>query len=1010
MLVLTLILSPKDRQNFDVYAVNYGCTSTRLPFFMDGRDYRSTLIRVLEITANEKATYDPSRFSPDEQSWLVKVGVLDEAHQRFLEYPSLLAHLGYELYGALFPGESITKKVLNQLWQQAKQKGGLQIEFQFEASSVSQNRAADYPWELLNDGEKFLAWHQVGFCRYIAYSDLPPELPKSKKINALLISSRAFDVRQGLNELSQGESQAIKKGLELACKRGHINLVDLANISAPTFKMLQKYLTEHRGDEQPHILHFDGHGIYGRQCSRCLTIYPGIKTDTCENPICANQRLQEAQGYLVFEDDKGEPDFISAEALGSVLQNVSTGGGFDGRSRLSAVVLSACQSGMAAAGESVFNGTAQKLIEHSIPAVVAMQYSVGVEAASQFAEHFYTALGQKDSLSHAVLQSRIAMGVQGNQWYRPVLYLRWQDNEGGQLFLNSAETSLDAITSDSTQIELRRSLEAAMPEKARVGCPTEIWVKVSKDGSLGLRAELPDYTESGELIKKSDAISDEILLDFPVDPVTGVIQKSKVLVFISSPMYEIYQPEKWITVPPDEDSHTYRFLLTPTRPIKYGRVLIECFKDPDKEVSLGSLVLISEILDDQENERRKEVLSKFSIKRLILPLQSFYERTTLRSTPLESATESDQSDSEDLELLPPLHPPHTEQEYSFPQLSIIEFESAVLSFEEVTESPVPVPDVYVPVFDIIEFHFETVFLVITSEEATPEEGIGEYVIMPESKLTIYRQCKRTRGFIEVMGDGLVWDMILIPGESFLMGSPQDELGRYDSEGPQHEVTVSPFFIGRYPVTQAQWQAVADLPKVERELDVDPSHFKGEHHPVEQVSWYDAVEFCARLTYYTGREYRLPSEAEWECACRAGTVTPFHFGETITTEIANYRGTEQEFRGVIYSGAYGRGPLGEHRKETTNVDYFGIANGFGLCDMHGNVSEWCLDHWHENYEGAPTDGSAWLPGGEEDSRVLRGGSWLNLPDSCRSASRDRFSSTSRHSSVGFRVVCSAPMAL
>ncbi|HEY9660199.1 MAG TPA: hypothetical protein V6C65_17210 [Allocoleopsis sp.] len=113
MLVLTLILAPKDRQNFDVYAVNYGRTSTRLPFFEDGRDYRSTLIRVLEITANEKTPYDPSRFSPDEQSWLVKVGILDEACQGFLDYPSLLAHLGYELYCALFPSESIPTAVFD---------------------------------------------------------------------------------------------------------------------------------------------------------------------------------------------------------------------------------------------------------------------------------------------------------------------------------------------------------------------------------------------------------------------------------------------------------------------------------------------------------------------------------------------------------------------------------------------------------------------------------------------------------------------------------------------------------------------------------------------------------------------------------------------------------------------------------------------------------------------------------------------------------------------------------
>ena len=161
---------------------------------------------------------------------------------------------------------------------------------------------------------------------------------------------------------------------------------------------------------------------------------------------------------------------------------------------------------------------------------------------------------------------------------------------------------------------------------------------------------------------------------------------------------------------------------------------------------------------------------------------------------------------------------------------------------------------------------------------------------------IKKESKQSQCFRENLGNGITLEMLAIPRGTFLMGSPQDEKDSFKDERPQHEVTVSTFFMGKYPITQAQWRAVAsrtDL-KVEKDLDPDPSHFKDRggsstrlDRPVEQVNWYDAVEFCARLSKLTGREYRLPSEAEWEYACRAGTTTAFHFGETITGELANY---------------------------------------------------------------------------------------------------------------------------
>jgi formylglycine-generating enzyme required for sulfatase activity len=240
------------------------------------------------------------------------------------------------------------------------------------------------------------------------------------------------------------------------------------------------------------------------------------------------------------------------------------------------------------------------------------------------------------------------------------------------------------------------------------------------------------------------------------------------------------------------------------------------------------------------------------------------------------------------------------------------------------------------------------------------------------------------------------DMISIPGGSYMMGSPEAENDRYGNESPQHLVTVAPFYMGRYPVTQMQWQFVAGLPSIKQRLEQNPSQFKGDNRPVEQVSWYDAVEFCARLSEYTGRAYRLPSEAEWEYACRSHTKTPFWFGDTITAEMANYDASK----------IYGKGQKGECRDATTSVDCFGFVNQFGLSDMHGNIYEWCDDQWHLDYKGAPETGSSWadLVVHESSFKVLRGGAVGKPPGLCRSASRAFNAANARHSLNGFRLAC------
>ena len=154
-----------------------------------------------------------------------------------------------------------------------------------------------------------------------------------------------------------------------------------------------------------------------------------------------------------------------------------------------------------------------------------------------------------------------------------------------------------------------------------------------------------------------------------------------------------------------------------------------------------------------------------------------------------------------------------------------------------------------------------------------------------------------------------------------------------------------------------------------------------------------MEFSARLSRATGRTYRLPTEAEWEYGCRAGTTTPFAFGETITPELVNYDGLFP----------YGSAPKAMNREKTTPVGFMGVANAFGLYDMHGNVWEWCMDYWHENYNGAPTDGRSWEAGGDTRYQVLRGGSWYYLASLCRSTNRYGNSPVSRNYDLGFRVV-------
>ena len=257
----------------------------------------------------------------------------------------------------------------------------------------------------------------------------------------------------------------------------------------------------------------------------------------------------------------------------------------------------------------------------------------------------------------------------------------------------------------------------------------------------------------------------------------------------------------------------------------------------------------------------------------------------------------------------------------------------------------------------------------------------EVITVNEKGEEINRRPGQAEYFTEDLGNGITLEMVSIPGGKFLMGTGDEEIEkqvkkynseRFRTEEPQHQVTIKPFFMGKFPVTQAQWKAVAALPKISCELKSKPSYFQGGSLPVERIYWHQAKEFCARLSKHTGREYQLPSEAQWEYACRAGTTTPFHFGDIITTDLVNYDGNR----------TYRAAPKGEYRKQTTPVGSF-PPNAFGLYDMQGNVREWCVDHFSS----------------------LRTGSWDDYPRLYRYGTiNERIAFFVCNNNTGFRVVC------
>jgi formylglycine-generating enzyme required for sulfatase activity len=331
--------------------------------------------------------------------------------------------------------------------------------------------------------------------------------------------------------------------------------------------------------------------------------------------------------------------------------------------------------------------------------------------------------------------------------------------------------------------------------------------------------------------------------------------------------------------------------------------------------------------------------------------------------------------------------------------------TAIESIPVITTSaktPEPKQQLGLPPLKVIEF---------TSVKL--DSSTGRIIDEPKPTAETFTEANFTQGdsFTENLGKGIKLDMVYIPAGEFWMGSSdekfseflvqaqqdlkwnkkqtEDFLKVYD-ERPRHLVRITAGYMSKYQITQSQYKLLmnGDNPSTFSEL---------KNLPVDSVSWDDAIAFCNKLGKKTEKKYTLPSEAQWEYACRARSETPFNFGEIISPSMANYNCNYK----------YGADSTGKYLypRRTKPVGTCGQPNQFGLFDMHGNLSEWCLDSWHKTYNEAPLDGSAWMDSGEENhiqEHILRGGSWNKAPRDCRSASRDRSRANVHHNCYGFRV--------
>jgi Cdc6-like AAA superfamily ATPase len=375
-----------------------------------------------QLNGNDE-DFQKFRLSKD-RDWMFEDKLLQESQEpngrKFIASRDRQKNIGLKLFNAIFGGNVKNILTIND----APRHLHIQIYIDAIEPEFTQYRLHDYPWELVFDGQHFLAEKGVTFSRYITFGGTPPQrdkIPSNQPLNVLLVSAAVCDKTNGLKKLSIQERETLQK-----LANGNLNKISLKTLKSGTYEDFKTYLEQQKGETAPHVIHFDGHGFFGKVCPNCKSVNKAIASQ-CTNEQCKAVLPHDSEGYLVFEQNGNQtnPHYVSRVDLGSVLGD---------QKELRLVVLSACKSAFSRYSNSVFNGIAQNLISQNVPAVVAMQYSVDEDSAISFVKSFYDSLNERNTLPMAMHKGRQNMKFTEDQWYRPVLYLRWADNEGGQLF------------------------------------------------------------------------------------------------------------------------------------------------------------------------------------------------------------------------------------------------------------------------------------------------------------------------------------------------------------------------------------------------------------------------------------------------------------------------------------------------------------------------------------------------------------------------------------------------
>ena len=665
-------------------------------------------------------------------------------------------------------------------------------------------------------------------------------------------------------------------------------------------------------DYEPQIIHFSGHGT--------------------------------GESGLLFEDKNGQQKPIDAEALAGLFELFAE--------QVECVVLNACYSEIQA-----------KAIAKHINYVIGMSQEIRDVAGIDFARGFYDALCAGKDIEFAYRLGCNAVqraGFQGEHFVPKLLRKKYfcnEENINPTPVTTPPPQDTPTATSQTTPLIPRQ-------EKSNI---TEYRQKVEEFASDGVISEIESLILNHLQQKRelTDAQAREIQKEV-LEPYE--IYKQQFIQKIAATGYPLKEKAQ-AELKKLQDYYKIQD--------EYVRLLNQ---EAEKQEAEKRLQLQRQQQEHENNLRRyEEELSK--ALKTGYPLDD-YVRNGLKNYQQSLGLSDEDIAPIEQRLLAPKQAEYKRKQKEAERLKQEQElenqrQQAELQAQQQNKSSPPVSTPQSPsIIQTQTFQFETASLTVKTITQTRPGflGFGKET-STSTTCEINRSRETAEYFKEDLGNGVFLEMVKIPGGSFLMGSPENEPESSSIERPQHKVNIQQFFMGKFSITQEQYQAIM-----------------GENKPVERVSWDNAVEFCDKISRRAEKTYRLPSEAEWEYACRAGTTTPFYFGETITTDLANYDGN------YTYSSA----PKGRYREQTTDVGSF-PANAFGLYDMHGNVWEWCQDSWHENYNGAPTDGDAWIDN-DNRYRVLRGGSWYFNPRSCRSAFRSGYE---RDDIVGFRVVVAFP---